>query len=126
MVLQTHFTIQGTHKEKKKHINAQNTFIVQKMIQIKQDLPYNNILHQFFTTQALHLLFYELRPPTDLYCPPPVDCSPVAAELNHCEHGPHSLFTCELSPAAAQPEPEQVDAKGLLIFSLTFEKIRVC
>lgn len=34
---------------------------------------------------------------------PPAGCSPVAAELNHCEHGRHSLFTCGLSPAAAQP-----------------------
>lgn len=33
----------------------------------------------------------------------PAGCSPVAAELNHCEHGRHSLFTCGLSPAAAQP-----------------------
>lgn len=34
---------------------------------------------------------------------PPAVCSPVAAELNHCEHGRNSLFTCGLSPAAARP-----------------------
>lgn len=38
---------------------------------------------------------------------PPVDCSPVAAELNHCEHGRQTLFTCELSPAAAQPAGQE-------------------
>lgn len=42
------------------------------------------------------------RPLPDLYFPP-AGCSPVAAELNHCEHGWHSLFTCGLSPVAAQP-----------------------
>lgn len=39
---------------------------------------------------------------------PPAGCSPVAAELNHCEHGTHSLFTCGLSPAAAQPGQEAI------------------
>lgn len=45
------------------------------------------------------------QPLPDLYltATPPAGRSPVAAELNHCEHGRHSLFTCGLSPAAAQP-----------------------
>lgn len=50
-------------------------------------------------------VFDAVRPLPDLYSSPlsPAGCSPVAAELNHCEHGRHSLFTCGLSPAAAQP-----------------------
>lgn len=51
--------------------------------------------------------FDAAQPLPDLYSPP-AGCSPVAAELNHCEHGRHSLFTCGLSPAAAQPGGEHL------------------
>lgn len=48
------------------------------------------------------MLFCSTCCPSLTFTLPPAGCSPVAAELNHCEHGRNSLFTCELSPAAAQ------------------------
>lgn len=53
-------------------------------------------------TQHLNKPQGPAEPLSDLYSAP-AGCSPVAAELNHCEHGTHSLLTCGLSPAAAQP-----------------------
>lgn len=50
-----------------------------------------------------------VQPLPDLYSFP-AGCSPVAAELNHCEHGRHSLFTCGLSPAAAQPGNKSISS----------------
>lgn len=114
MLLQKHFTIQG-----KEYILMHKIhLLLKKMVQIEQDLPYDIILPfcaLIFYNNAgpFTFCFMNCVRPVTFPNPPHVDSSPVAAELGHCEHGPHSLFTCELSPAAAQP-------RYIHIFCLTF------